>query len=95
MTCSAVFGCGLVEKDRLTGNKPRQTVTLATPDVTVRPLQWKRGALVMVEQRRFPAGAVVAVGTKGIALDIGELSAVNVLVAPLAFLGSNAEIHIL
>lgn len=93
MTCGTVLGRRLVEENRLLGHHFHQFVTFGAAHVLVRSPKRKIGPLVMVERRRLPLDAVVAVGA---ARDIGfrELLAVDVLMAILALRGSSLEIRI-
>ena len=61
--------------------------------VTMDALQRERSAFVVIEQRRFPLGAVVTIGA-GCGRALGELPAVNVFVTVLALVRRGFEIHV-
>lgn len=93
MTGSAVLWGRLVEEHGLAFNGAGQLVAQFTANVVVRPLQRKCSPLVVVKQRGFPLCAAVALGT-GRHSAIGELSAVNVLMAFLTSRRRRFEVHI-
>lgn len=86
-------GGGFVEKDGAAGYGPGQLVASFAADVLVRALQGKCGPLIVVEQRGLPASAVVTLGA-GRDSGLGELPAVDVLVAFLTFRRRRLEVHI-
>ena len=65
------------------------------PNITVESLERKRGALVMIEQGRFPLHTGVAVGAGSHVIGgSSKLGPVDILVALFALGGSNAKVHI-
>jgi len=90
----AVLGRGFVEQDPLAIKIAEQLVTIAATHVLVRARQSERRALVVVEQRWFPLGAVMTVGAGRDPVFLGELTAVDVGVALFALGGCLGEVHI-
>lgn len=94
MAIGAILRRRLVKKNGFCIYYARQFVAIATGDVTMRPRQREDGPLVVIEERRFPASAVVAFGTGGYPACPRELRAVDVFVAVLTFRRRRAEIHV-
>lgn len=92
MTGGTFFRGGFVEKNGPIVNQPHRCVTTATGCLAMGALQGKNRSLV-VEQRRLPLGAVVAVATTGPTFG-DELPAVYVGVASSAPHWDSSEIHI-
>jgi len=89
----AIFGRGLVEHNSLSANYLRQLMTLRAADVLMGAPQRKSRPLLMIEQRRLPLHAVVAFGAAR-HLHLGELFAMDVLMAVLALCRSGLEVHV-
>ena len=79
MACGAVFGGGLVEKNRLPIHNARQFVAGLTAHVAMRTLERKSGPSVVIEQGRFPLRSVVTIRARRF-LALRKLPAVNILV---------------
>ena len=94
VTVFAVLGGGLVEQHLLAFNVAEKLMAVATADVFVRSRQREGRALVMIEKRGLPLGGVVTIGTGGGALGLGELTAMNVGMACLAFRRGLGEVHV-
>lgn len=94
MTGRAVFWRGFVEENGFVSDDFVQFVTISTLDVLVCAAQGEGGPLFVIEQRRLPFRAVVAVGAGGRAAFGDELLSVDVVVAVLALHGGGFEIHI-
>ncbi len=92
VTCLALLRRRLVEKHFLAFNHPNLFVASSALHVLVQALQRKGRPLVMVEQRRLPLGAVVAVDAGGDAV-LGELFAVDLLMAIFALGRCRREIR--
>ncbi len=75
----AILGCGLIEENSLRCDYLGHLVALRASHVLMRSSQWERRAFLVIEQRRLPLHAVVALGTSGY-VGLRELLAVNVLV---------------
>ena len=89
----AVFGRRFIEQNLFPIDPLGQIMTLCAPRFLVGPLQRKRSALLVIEQRRFPLRAVVALhATRGSIFS--ELLAVNILVAVFALRRCRLEVHI-
>lgn len=73
----------------------RHFVTAVTRYPAMRAFQRKRGALVVVEFRRFPTRGVVAARTVGCIFSRGELSRVRIAMAAGAVFWSGAEVDVL
>lgn len=93
MARCAILRSGLVEEYGLSFDQAGQGMAPLTAHVTVHPLQRELSAGVMVEERRLPLRAVVAVGAGGHAI-LCELLAVDIFVALLALGRRGLEIHI-
>lgn len=93
MARRTILCCGLVEEDGLCADHLGELVALRTADILVRPAQRERSPLLVIEQRRLPFHAVVAVGAAG-DVRLRELLPVNVLVAILALSRSSLEIDV-
>jgi len=93
MAGGAVLRCRFVEKNCLRGDHFRQFVTFCAAYILVGSPEREGGAFVVVEERRFPFRAVVALGA---ASDVGtcELLAVYVLMAIFTLRRRSLEIHI-
>ena len=93
MASGAVLWCRFVEKNCLCGDHLRQLVTLGAAHILVCATEGEGGAFVVVEERRLPFRAVVALGA---ASDVGtcELLAVYVLMAIFTLCRRGLEIHI-
>ncbi len=88
-----VPGSRLVEENRPGADKPCQLVALGAAYVLVRTTQRKLRSLLVVEKRRLPFHAVVALGTTGY-IALGELFPVNILMAVLALGRRRFEVHV-
>ena len=93
MTGGAVFWSGLVEESVFAFNGAGQLVASVAVNVLVRLLQGKCRPLVMIKQRWLPLCAVVALSTRRNSA-LGELPAVNILMAFLTFRRRGFEVHI-
>lgn len=93
MASRAILGRRFVEHHGLGIYDSGELVALRAGHPLVRATERKRRPLLMVEQRRLPPRAVVALGT---ACDLarGKLLPVDVLVAVFALRGSCLEIHV-
>lgn len=93
MAGRTLFRSWLVEQNRFRIDHPGGLVTAGAPDILVRATQRELSALLMIEQRGLPLGAVV---TFSAACDVRlrELLAMHVLMAILALCGSSFEIDI-
>ena len=71
-------------------------MTAGTRDVPVFAFQGEGRALVMIEGRRLPLRGVMAVAALShlVREQLGELAAVDIIMALLALLGGLLEIHI-
>ena len=82
-----------VEQNRLAFDLAHQLVAISAFHIRVHALQRKGGAPVVIEERRFPFGAVVALGT-GRYIAFRKLLAVRVFVALLALFGRGLEVRV-
>jgi len=87
-----VLGRRLIKEDRLGGHHFRQFVALGAMYVLMRSPERKVSPLLMVERRRLPLAAVVAV-CAGRDICLRKLLAMDVLMAILALRRCNLEIH--
>ena len=62
MAYRAILRCGLVKQDRLCGDYFRQLMAISAAHILMRPAQREGCALVVVEERRLPLHARVALG---------------------------------
>ena len=93
MARSTFFWRGFVEQDRFAFELTRQFVAIGAFHVRVHALQRESGAPVVVEERRFPLGAVVTFGA-GRDVSTRELLAMGIVVALLALFGSGFEVDV-
>ena len=93
MAVGARFRDWLVEEDIFAVDVTRELVATAAWNRDVQALQREVGALVVVEKRRFPLVAVMAIRA-GCDSCFRELLSMWILVALLAFLGCHFEVHI-
>lgn len=93
MAGCAVLRRGLVEQDGFAFDLAHQLVAIGAFHVRVHALQREGGAPVVIEERGFPFGAVVALGT-GCDFPICELLAMRIFVALLALFGCSLEVHV-
>lgn len=93
MAGGAVFRRGLIEKNRLRADHLRQLVTVCAAHILMRPAQRERRPLLMIEQRRLPFHAVVALDTAG-NVGLRKLLSVDIFVAILALGRSSLEIDV-
>ena len=94
MARRAILGCGLVKQYRLAFYCPGLFMASCASHVAMHSLEREACSSVMIEQRRLPLSAVMAVGAKCGAIGLDELGAVNIGVATLASRGRHLEIHI-
>ena len=80
----AFLRCRLIKKYSLTIGLLHEFVTSITTHIAMSSLQGESGALIVVKQRRFPSGAVVALYAGSNAI-VGKLLAVGIFMALLAF----------
>lgn len=92
MTGSAFGGSRLVKENTLRVDGPDFLVTGFTTDVAMNALQGKPCEFVVVEKRRFPLGAVVAIGTNGDACSC-KLSAMRLFVTLFTLFRRALEVH--
>jgi len=90
----AILGSGFVEKNLLAVDVAEELVAVGTAHILVRACQRKLGSLVMIKERGLPLGDAVAVGTGCDSFGLGELTAVNILMAVFAFRRSLGEINV-
>ena len=93
MAGRTVLGRRFIEKNLLGANLLEQLVTVAALYVLVSAAPGEGGPLFMIEQRRLPFHAVVAVGTRR-RFSFGELLTVDVFVTILADGRCGLEIHV-
>jgi hypothetical protein len=93
MTGRAIFWSRLVEKHGLGADRFCQLVAISALHVLVSAAQWENSSLLVVEERRSPFHAVVAVSTRG-GFTLGELLSMDVFVAVLAQKRGRFEIDI-
>ena len=93
MAGGAVLGCRLIEEYSLGGHCLRQFVAVGAAHILMGTPQRELGPLVVVERRRFPLAAVVALGAVG-DVCLRKLLAMDVLMAILALSRSSLEIHV-
>ena len=97
---SVAVGTGLggrcIEEDLLPIDVLEQLVATRTDHISVFAFQRERRSLVVIKRRRLPLRGVVAVAALRnlIRKQLGELAAVDVFVALLAFLRRLLEVHI-
>jgi len=90
----AILGCGLVKQYRLAFYCPGLFMASCASHVAMHSLEREACSSVMIEQRRLPLSAVMAVGAECGAIGLDELGAVNIGVATLASRGRHLEIDI-
>jgi len=93
MAGNAILRRGFVEEHGFGIHSLRQLVTVATLNVLMSAAQREHGSLLVVEERRLPLHAVVAVST-GCGVSLGELLSMNVFMAILAQQRCGFEIDI-
>lgn len=93
MTVGAFLRGRCVKKNRLAIYYSVQFVAVGAAPVAVDFPQRKRGLLVVVEEGRLPAGAVMAVATPGNTSGFRELRSVNVRVTVFTLLWRGMEIN--
>jgi len=93
MAGGALFGRRLIEQYRLGRDYPGQFVALRAAHILVRSPQREIRPRLMIEQRRLPLDAVMAVRARG-NVRLRELLAVDIFMAILALDGRSREIHI-
>lgn len=84
MASRTVFWRWLIEEHRLAVDFATELVTTAAVHISVRSLKWETGFLVVIEQRRSPSAAVVAITTCRNA-GLRELPAVDIHVTLFTF----------
>lgn len=94
VTIGALLRGRLVKKYRFVVCHTGEFMAGTTRHITMRSLEREGSALVVIKQRRLPAGVAVTFGAWGNASGLGELGAVNVRVAVLALLRCGMEIHV-
>jgi len=93
MTGGAILRRRLVEQNRLRRHHLRQFVALGTADILMSTAQGERSSLLVVEKRRLPLHAVVALGAAG-NVGYGELFPMDVFMAVLALCRCGLEVHV-
>lgn len=93
VTGGTIFGGGLVEKHRLGTDDPGQLVAALATHILMCSLKGELGPPVVIKERGFPLGAVVAVGA-GRDPALGKLPAVDLFVAFLALRRRRPEIRV-
>ena len=96
MAIGASLGRWRIEEDLFAIDGFEELVASSAGDVTMLAFQGERCALVVIEGRRLPLARVMAVVAlrNFVREELGELAAVDVLVALLAFLGRLFEVHV-
>lgn len=95
MTGSTLLGGRLVKEHLLRFDCLHQLMAAVTTYIAMHALQWEGGALVVVEESRFPLHTVVAIRARSdVIRATGELGAVNVLMAFFAFTWRGAEVGV-
>ena len=95
MACGTLLGRRLVEQHHLVLNWLQELVAPFAAHIAVYALQRETGPPVVVEQRRLPFAAVVAVGARrDVVGRTRKLGAVCVLVALLALAGRTFEVDL-
>lgn len=96
VACRALLRCRFVEQHHLCVHRLHQFVATFAAHVAMDALQWKRRPLVVIEQRRLPLRAVVAVrARRNVIRRPGKLRTVHVLVALFTLERRALEVHIL
>ena len=90
----AVLRSRLIEEDTPRFDYFREFVTFRASDIFVPALQSKRGALVVVEKRRFPLCSSMAFRAARRSVGDGKLSAMRIRVTALALRGSRTVRHV-
>ena len=85
MASCAFLRLGLIEEDLFPIHRAQLFVAARTGHVAMFALEREGRPLVMIEQRRFPLGRVMAIRARGDLISLGELLPVDILVAFLAF----------
>ena len=96
MAIRAGLGRRSIEEDLLSIDRLEEFVAAGASHIAMFAFKRERGSLVVIEGRRLPLGGVVAVSARSdfVFVELGELAAVRVFVALLAFLRSLLEVHI-
>ena len=93
MTGGAILRRRLVEQNRLRRHHLRQFVALGTADILMSTAQRECSSLLVVEKRRLPLHAVVALGTAR-NVGYGELFPVDVFMAVLTLGRGRLEVNV-
>jgi len=93
MASGTILRRGLVKENGLCRDYFRKFVTFRAAHILVCAAQRETGALLVIEERWLPLHAVVTLRARRNPC-LGELLAVNVLVAVLTTRGRSLEIHI-
>lgn len=93
MAGGAIFRRRLIEQNGLSRHHFGQLVALDAAYILMRPAQRECSSLLVVEKRRLPLHAVVALGTAR-NVGYGELFPVDVLMTVLALCRCGLEVHV-
>ena len=95
MTRCTLLGSGLVKEHLFGLDCLHQLVTAVATYIAMHALQWESRALVVIEQRRLPLHAVVAIRAWGyLVRSTGKLRTVNILMAFFALTRCRTEVGV-